>query len=192
MNIDRQRGKVTHEGIIRMIVSSCRTQKSGENFRSLRDKSSQIFEKISLLSRARNNFQRLIKQLIHGDSRSCAIFSIESRFMWLDQLSTKFDFSLGFKDAREICVFPVYLLRGHVACNRFSFHDPLATTTRIERRFRRISRFEWSFFFFVPPPFFLCTDNFSFRSFARPGIIFFDEKWTRTTGYGSALHPFRL
>lgn len=90
--------------------------------------------------------------------------------MWLDQLSTKFDFSLGFKDAREICVFPVYLLRGHVACNRFSFHDPLATTTRIERRFRRISRFEWSFFFLFPPLFFYARTTFLFDPSRGQGL----------------------
>lgn len=83
---------------------------------------------------------------------------------------TKFDFSLGFKDAREICVFPIYLLRGHVACNRFSFHDPLATTTRIERRFRRISRFEWSFFLLFPPLFFYARTTFLFDPSRGQGL----------------------
>lgn len=144
-------------------------------------------------------FREVINQLIgfnrarRGRLHSWRSFR-SSHASWPSAIHQVWLFS-GIQGCREICVFPVYLLRGHVACNRFSFHDPppLATTTRIERRFRRISRFEWSFFFFFPF-FFIYTverrqGQLFFSILHAAGIIFFDEKWMRT-GYESWKRRF--
>lgn len=77
--------------------------------------------------------------------------------------------------SREICVFPVYLLRGHVPCNRFSFllHRP-----RIRASNSSASSFFLSFLF--PPLFTRIETRTTFsRSFTREGIyVFFYEEWT--------------
>lgn len=76
--------------------------------------------------------------------------------------------------SREICVFPVYLLRGHVPCNRFSFllHRP-----RIGASNSSASSFFLSFLF--PPLFTRIETRTTFsRSFTREGIyVFFYEEW---------------
>lgn len=76
--------------------------------------------------------------------------------------------------SREICVFPVYLLRGHVPCNRFSFllHRP-----RIGASNSSASSFFLSFLF---PLFTRIETRTTFsRSFTREGIyVFFYEEWT--------------
>lgn len=75
--------------------------------------------------------------------------------------------------SREICVFPVYLLRGHVPCNRFSFllHRP-----RIGASNSSASSFFLSFLF---PLFTRIETRTTFsRSFTREGIyVFFYEEW---------------
>lgn len=77
--------------------------------------------------------------------------------------------------SREICVFPVYLLRGHVPCNRFSFllHRP-----RIGASNSSASSFFLSFLF---PLFTRIETRTTFsRSFTREGrrvYVFFYEEW---------------
>lgn len=75
--------------------------------------------------------------------------------------------------SREICVFPVYLLRGHVPCNRFSFllHRP-----RIGASNSSASSFFLSFLF---PLFTRIETRTTFsRSFTREGLyVFFYEEW---------------
>lgn len=76
--------------------------------------------------------------------------------------------------SREICVFPVYLLRGHVPCNRFSF---LLHRSRIGASNSSASSFFLSFLF---PLFTRIETRTTFsRSFTREGIyVFFYEEWT--------------
>lgn len=66
--------------------------------------------------------------------------------------------------SREICVFPVYLLRGHVPCNRFSFllHRP-----RIGASNSSASSFFLSFLF--PPLFYANRDKDNFFSILYAG-----------------------
>lgn len=96
---------------------------AGKNFS--RPLSINLIQPSENLSFVRSFLRVLVRRPLHSSlpshlpSRSA--FSIESRFMTISYPPSLTFLGDSRMQSREICVFPVYLLRGHVPCNRFSF-----------------------------------------------------------------------